>query len=51
MAEKVMYIGESTVPKFLTVEDVIRRVEDTWRWHGEGTVIMPSKVLCRELCR
>ena len=44
MAEKVMYIGESTVPKFLTVEDVIRRVEDTWRWYGEGTVIMPSKV-------
>ena len=44
MAEKVMYIGESTVPKFLTVEDVIRRVEDTWRWYGEGTVVMPSKV-------
>lgn len=44
MAEKVMYIGESTVPKYLTVEDVIRRVEDTWRWYGEGTVIMPSKV-------
>ena len=44
MSEKVMFIGESTVPKYLTVEEVIRRVEDTWRWYGEGTVVMPSKV-------
>ncbi len=44
MPEQIMYIGESSVQKHLTVEDVIRRVEDTWRWYGEGTVIMPSKV-------
>lgn len=44
MGEKVMYIGESLVEKLLTPEDVIQRVEDTWRWYGEGTVIMPSKI-------
>ena len=44
MAEKVMYIGESDVKKHLAVEDVITRVEDTWRWYGEGTVVMPPKV-------
>ena len=44
MSEKVMYIGERDVQKHLTVESVIRRVEDTWRWYGEGTVVMPSKV-------
>ena len=44
MSEKVMYIGESIVPKYLTVAEVIRRVEDTWRWYGEGTVVMPPKV-------
>lgn len=44
MSERVLYIGESTVSRYLTVEDVIRRVEDTWRWYGEGKVVMPPKV-------
>lgn len=28
----------------LTTDDVIRRVEDTWRWYGEGRIVMPVKV-------
>jgi ornithine cyclodeaminase/alanine dehydrogenase-like protein (mu-crystallin family) len=26
------------------VDEVIRRVEETWRWYGEGKIIMPSMV-------
>lgn len=44
MKECVKLIGESTVKKYLIVEDVIKRVEDTWRWYGSNNVIMPSKV-------
>ncbi len=37
-------ITEETVKRYLTPEDVIRCVEDTWRWYGEGKVVMPNKI-------
>lgn len=39
-----MLIGEKTVKKYLTTEDIIRTVEDVWKWYGQGDVIMPSKI-------
>lgn len=44
MEQLARIIGESTVKKYLTVEDVIDCVEKTWRWYGEGRVIMPNKI-------
>ena len=40
MEEKAMILGEETVRHYLRVEDVIDIVEKTWRWYGEGKVIM-----------
>ncbi len=39
-----MIIGEETVRRHLSIEDGIRCVEDTWRWYGEGKVVMPNKI-------
>lgn len=44
MKEEVMLIGEKTVKKYLTAEDAIRRVEEVWKWYGQGDVVMPSKI-------
>jgi len=44
MEQKAFIIGEETVRKYLTVEDVIDCVEKTWRWYGEGKVVMPNKI-------
>ena len=44
MQQNAYIIGDETVKKYLTVEDVIRCVEDTWRWYGEGKVVMPNKI-------
>jgi len=44
MEQKALIIGEETVKKYLTPEDVIDCVEKTWRWYGEGNVIMPNKI-------
>ena len=44
MEQKAMIIGEETVKKYLSVEDVIKVVEDTWKWYGEGKVVMPNKI-------
>ncbi len=44
MEQKALIIGEETVRKYLTPEDVIDIVEKTWRWYGEGKVIMPNKI-------
>ncbi len=44
MRELVKIISEKQIQEVLTIEDVIRQVEDTWRWYGEGRVIMPSKI-------
>ena len=44
MEQKAMIIGEETVRKYLSVEDVIDICEKTWRWYGEGKVVMPNKI-------
>lgn len=44
MEQKAFIIGEETVKNYLTPEDVIDCVEKTWRWYGEGKVIMPNKI-------
>lgn len=44
MEQLAQIIGEETVRRFLTVTDVIDCVEKTWRWYGEGKVVMPNKI-------
>jgi len=44
MEQRAMIIGEETVKKYLTPEDVIDICEKTWRWYGEGKVVMPNKI-------
>ena len=44
MEERALIIGESTVKRYLSPEDVIDCVEKTWRWYGEGKVVMPDKI-------
>ena len=44
MQEMVKVISDRLVQECITVEEVIEQVENTWRWFGEGKVIMPSKI-------
>jgi ornithine cyclodeaminase/alanine dehydrogenase-like protein (mu-crystallin family) len=44
MEQKALIINDATVRKYLTVEDVIDICEKTWRWYGEGKVVMPNKI-------
>ncbi|MBO4299162.1 MAG: ornithine cyclodeaminase family protein [Clostridia bacterium] len=44
MDTRTMVIGEETVRRYLSVEDAIECVEKTWRWYGEGKVVMPNKI-------
>jgi len=44
MEQRAFIIGEETVRKYLSPEDVIEICEKTWRWYGEGKVIMPNKI-------
>ena len=44
MEQKALIINDATVRKYLTVEDVIDVCEKTWRWYGEGKVVMPNKI-------
>ena len=44
MEQKALIINDATVRKHLTVEDVIDICEKTWRWYGEGKVVMPNKI-------
>jgi ornithine cyclodeaminase/alanine dehydrogenase-like protein (mu-crystallin family) len=39
-----LIITNEQVKANITLDKVIDCVEDTWRWHGEGTVIMPPKI-------
>ena len=38
--QKALIIGEETVGKHLTAEAVIDICAKTWRWFGEGKVVM-----------
>ena len=44
MEQKALIIGEETVKKYLAAEDVLDICEKTWRWYGEGKVVMPNKI-------
>ena len=44
MKQKAWIIDEKTVRAYLTPEDAIDCVEKTWRWYGEGKVVMPNKI-------
>ena len=44
MDQKAMIIGEETVKKYLTADDVIDICEKTWRWYSEGKIEMPNKI-------
>jgi ornithine cyclodeaminase/alanine dehydrogenase-like protein (mu-crystallin family) len=44
MEQKARIIGEETVRKYLNIDDVIDICEKTWRWYGEGKVVMPNKI-------
>ncbi|MDO4548420.1 MAG: ornithine cyclodeaminase family protein [Clostridia bacterium] len=44
LSQRAMIIGEETVRKYLSADDVIDCVEKTWRWYGEGKVVMPDKI-------
>lgn len=39
-----LVIGEEEVRSVLAIEDVLGICEDTWRWYGEGNVVMPNKI-------
>lgn len=44
MEQNAKIISEAAVRKYLSAEDVIDCVERTWRWYGEGRVVMPDKI-------
>lgn len=39
-----LIITDKQVRENITLETAIACVEDTWRWHGEGKVVMPAKI-------
>jgi ornithine cyclodeaminase/alanine dehydrogenase len=39
-----LIITNEQIKESLSLQDVIRCVENAWRWHGEGKIIMPPKV-------
>lgn len=39
-----MIITNKMVQQYVSIEDVIECVENTWKWYGEKQVIMPAKI-------
>ncbi len=44
MSRQTVIITNELVKKYVSLEDVIETVENTWKWQGEGLVIMPPKI-------
>lgn len=44
MGKKAAIITNELVKKYVSIDDVIECVENTWKWHGEECVIMPPKI-------
>jgi len=44
MEQKTVVITNEMVKKYVSIDDVIEAVENTWKWHGEDKVIMPAKI-------
>lgn len=42
--EEARIITNSAVQKYVSVDDVINIVEQTWKWFGNGEIIMPPKI-------
>ena len=42
--EEALLITSSDVQKYLSVDDVIEIVENTWKWFGNDEIIMPPKI-------
>ena len=42
--EKTLIITNMQVQEHMTLERAIECVEKTWRWHGQGEVVMPPKI-------
>ena len=42
--DQSLIITDALVRANVTLEDAIACVEDVWRWHGTGEVVMPSKI-------
>lgn len=39
-----LVITNKMVQQFVSIEDVIKCVENTWKWYGEKEIVMPSKI-------
>ena len=44
MVDKSLIITNAQVMAHATLDDAIECVENTWRWHGLGEVVMPPKI-------
>lgn len=44
MNDKTVIITNEMVKKYVSIDDVIESVENTWKWYGEGKVVMPPKI-------
>ena len=44
MTDKSLIITNAQVMAHATLDQAIACVEDVWRWHGEGEVVMPPKI-------
>ena len=42
--DESLIITNAMVKERVTLDDAIACVEDVWRWHGMGEVVMPSKI-------
>lgn len=42
--EEALLLTSSDVQKYLSVDDVIEIVENTWKWFGNDEIIMPPKI-------
>lgn len=39
-----LIITNKMVQRYVTIDDVVECVENTWKWYGEKQIIMPSKI-------
>ncbi len=44
MGKKSAIITNEMVKKYISIDDVITQVENTWKWYGQRNVIMPPKI-------
>ena len=42
--DRTLIVTNEQVKAHVTLEQAIECVENTWRWHGQGEVVMPSKI-------